>query len=110
MDIKKTVAKCEGVRLSIQLDGIEVARAFLYLMSNNLHEAPFGFLEDVYVDESLRGQGLGTEIVNAVITEAKALGCYKLIATSRYSRSKVHDLYLRLGFRDQGKEFRIDFH
>lgn len=109
MDIKKTVAKCEGLRLSINRDGKEVARAFLFLMSNNLHEAPFGLLEDVYVDESLRGQGLGTEIVNGVIAEAKARGSYKLIATSRYTRPKVHDLYQRLGFKDHGKEFRIDF-
>jgi GNAT superfamily N-acetyltransferase len=109
MDIKKTEAKCEGLRLSLNRDGEEVARAFLYLMSNNLHEAPFGLLEDVYVDESYRGQGLGTEIVNAVIAEAKARGCYKLIATSRYTRPRVHELYLRLGFRDHGKEFRIDF-
>jgi len=77
-------------------------------MWNSLHEAPFGLLEDVYVDESVRGSGLGTEIVNAVVTEAKGRGCYKLVATSRYARPKVHELYVRLGFKDHGKEFRID--
>jgi GNAT superfamily N-acetyltransferase len=65
-------------------------------------------LEDVYVDEAVRGSGLGTEIVNAVIVEAKNHGCYKLVATSRYARPKVHELYMRLGFKDHGKEFRID--
>src|SRR5207247_8143115 len=48
------------------------------LMWNSLHQAPFGLLEDVYVDESVRGSGLGTEIVNAVVAEAKDRGCYKL--------------------------------
>jgi GNAT superfamily N-acetyltransferase len=109
MDIEKTAAKCEGVRLVIRRDEREAARAYLFLMWNSLHEAPFGLLEDVYVDESLRGHGLGTEIVNAVIGEAKARGCYKLIATSRYARPRVHELYGRLGFKDHGKEFRIDF-
>ena len=108
MHIEKTTAKSEGVRLSINRDGKEVARAYLFLMWNSLHEAPFGLLEDVYVDESVRGSGLGTEIVNAVVTEAKCRGCYKLVATSRYARPKVHELYVRLGFKDHGKEFRID--
>ncbi len=109
MDVQKTTAKCEGIRLVIFRDGQEAARAYLFVMWNSLHNAPFGLLEDVYVDENLRGQGLGTEIVNAVIREAKARGCYKLIATSRYSRPRVHELYGRLGFKDHGKEFRIDF-
>jgi GNAT superfamily N-acetyltransferase len=109
MDILRTAAKCEGVRLSIDRDGKQAARAFLFLMWNALHEAPFGLLEDVYVDESLRGQKLGTEVVKAVIAEAKARGCYKLIATSRHARPRVHDLYIKLGFKDHGKEFRMNF-
>jgi len=109
MSIEKTAAKSEGVRFQIHRNGKEMARAYLFLMWNGLHDAPFGLLEDVFVDESLRGEGLGTEIVNAIISEAKARGCYKLIATSRHARSKVHKLYLRLGFKDYGKEFRVDF-
>ena len=106
---EKTSARCEGVRLSINRDEKEVARAYLFLMWNSLHKAPFGILEDVYVDESVRGSGLGTEIVNAVVVEARDRGCYKLVATSRYARPRVHELYARLGFKDHGKEFRIDF-
>src|SRR2546425_867819 len=61
MRAEKTSARCEGVRLSIERNGKEVARAYLFLMWNNLHQAPFGLLEDVYVDETVRGSGLGTE-------------------------------------------------
>jgi GNAT superfamily N-acetyltransferase len=66
-------------------------------------------MEDVFVDESLRGQGIGTELVNLLIAEAKNRGCYKLIATSRHERPKVHDLYAKLGFHNRGVEFRMDF-
>src|SRR5947209_14176880 len=109
MRAERTFARCEGVRLSINQDGKEAARAYLFLMWNCLNEAPFGLLEDVYVDETVRGSGLGTEIVSAVVAEAKERGCYKLVATSRYARPRVHELYARLGFKDHGKEFRIDF-
>lgn len=110
MNITVTIAQCDGIRFQISRDGKEIARAYLFLMWNSLHDAPFGLLEDVYVDETFRRDGLGTKIIKTVIAEAKARGCYKLIATSRYQRSKVHDLYTALGFIDHGKEFRVDFH
>lgn len=78
-------------------------------MTNDLHEAPFGLLEDVYVEESQRGNGLGSALVVEVIAAAREAGCYKLVATSRTSRPKVHELYERLGFEAHGVEFRIDF-
>jgi GNAT superfamily N-acetyltransferase len=98
-----------GIRFSISADGREIARAYLYVMTNDLHDAPFGLLEDVYVDESQRGSGLGTALVKEAISVARELGCYKLIATSRTSRPKVHELYERLGFEKHGVEFRMDF-
>jgi GNAT superfamily N-acetyltransferase len=61
-------------------------------MTNDLHEAPFGLMEDVFVAESERGSGLGTALVREVIAAARDAGCYKLIATSRASRPKVHEL------------------
>lgn len=103
------VAQCAGKRFSLQIDGKEVARAYLYLLSNDLHQEPFGFLEDVFVDEDVRGRGLGKEIVEQIIKFAREVGCYKLIATSRTARPKVHHLYSSLGFFEQGKEFRMDF-
>ena len=97
-----------GIKFAIAEDGRQVARAYLYLMHNELHQEPFGLLEDVYVDESYRGYGYGTALVRQVIAVAKERGCYKLIATSRNSRPKVHQLYQRLGFIERGLEFRID--
>lgn len=81
----------------------------MYVMNNGLHAEPFGYMEDVYVDEAVRGQGHGKLLVDQVIAKARELGCYKLVATSRQSRESVHEMYLRLGFKDYGKEFRFDF-
>ena len=108
MDITQQNIGARGVRFSVLQDGKEVGRAFLYILSNDLHKEPFGIMEDVFVEESVRGQGIGTQLIEAVVAAAKKEGCYKLIATSRESRPRVHDLYLRLGFHSYGKEFRID--
>ena len=91
------------------VDDGEIARAYLYVMSNDLHTAPFVLLEDVYVDESQRGSGLGTKLVEEVIAAAREAGCYNLITTNRTSRPKVHELYRRLGFENYGVEFRMNF-
>lgn len=108
MKISKSVdRKSFAIKFVVEDEGRSVGRAYLYILRNDLHDAPFGFLEDVYVDEICRGQGIGKSLVQAVVAEAVSQKCYKLICTSRYS-SSVHSFYEKLGFRDHGKEFRID--
>jgi GNAT superfamily N-acetyltransferase len=110
VEIIERSARAEGIRFSVVQDGREVARAYLYLAENDLHPGQwFGLLEDVFVDESGRGRGLGSTLVRHVVEEARRRGCYKLVATSRHERTRVHDLYCQLGFEDWGREFRLDF-
>jgi GNAT superfamily N-acetyltransferase len=110
MEISQRPARAEGVRFSVDEDGREVARAYLYLAENDLHPGRwFGLLEDVFVHESGRGRGVGTVLVRRVIEEAHRRGCYKLVATSRHERAGVHALYRRLGFVEGGRESRLDF-
>lgn len=108
MEVSERAAACMGKRFSIEEGGREVARAYLFTGENGLHEEPWGLMEDVFVAEDRRNQGWGVRLIRRVIEAARAAGCYKLIATSRYSRPEVHELYLRLGFKDYGKEFRMD--
>ena len=109
MEVQKKEISGKGVRFFVEQGGNEVARAYLYILTNDLHEQPWGFMEDVFVDESLRGQGIGSKILDALIAEAKAQNCYKLIGCSRYEREKVHALYEKIGFSDHGKCFRMNF-
>ncbi|MEM7757359.1 MAG: GNAT family N-acetyltransferase [Cyanobacteria bacterium P01_A01_bin.40] len=108
VEINIEAVEARGIKFSILKAKQEIARAFLYIMSNELHAEPFGLVEDVYVNQNYRSHGLGTKIVQLIIKEAKAQGCYKLIATSRKSRPKVHKLYEKLGFEEKGFEFRMD--
>ena len=109
MEIKKEIKKdCFAVKIVLEEDDKILGRAYLYVIFDDRHDKPYG-LFDVFVGEEQRGHGLGTKLVEAVIAEAKAQECYKLIGTSRYSRPKVHAWYKSLGFKDYGKEFRMDF-
>jgi GNAT superfamily N-acetyltransferase len=101
--------KKEGIRISVREDGKELGRAHLYVLRNDLHDKPFGFMEDVFVEEASCDLGIDTMLVGAVIWQARERGCYKLIVTSCYSRLAMHKLYRQLGFREHGVEYRIDF-
>lgn len=107
--IKEKEDKPYSIRFSAQENGIEVGRAFLFIIHNNLHEEPYGLMEDVFVEEDYRGQKIGSKLVDAIIEEAQKLGCRKLVGQSRYGRDKVYSFYERKGFKNHGYNFRIDF-
>lgn len=109
MELKREIKK-DGyaVKITAQENGQALGRAYLYVIFNDLGRGPYGLLEDVFVEESARSCGVGTQLVKAAMEEAKARGCGRLICTSRYTRPEVHRWYEGLGFRDYGKEFRMD--
>ena len=108
MEIQKKEINATGVKLYVEQNGYEVARTYLYLLTNDLHDRPFGLMEDVFVIEPLRGQGYGSKLVETLVEEAKVRGYYKLICTSRHTKPEVHELYEILGFKNHGLEFRMD--
>lgn len=109
MDINfKREDKSYAIKITVEENNIVLGSAYLYIMFNDLHEEPFGFLENVFVQENSRGQGIGSKLVEAAVGEAKKQNCYKIIGTSRSANTKVHAFYAKLGFKDYGKEFRMD--
>jgi len=56
------------------------------------------WIEDVVVDESARGAGVGEALTLAAVRRAEAEGARSVDLTSRPSREAANRLYLRLGF------------
>jgi len=56
------------------------------------------WIEDVVVDESARGQGVGEALNQAAISEAARRGAKTVDLTSRPSREAANRLYQRIGF------------
>ena len=108
MEIKKGDLTFSGKKLTVIEEGKEVGRISVVYITNDLHNSPYALIEDLYVDENQRSKGYGRKLFEMAIEEAKNHGCYKIIATSRYSRELIHHFYLRLGFKDYGKEFRLN--
>lgn len=58
-------------------------------------------IEDVVVDESARGQGIGARLSHAAIERAAQEGVKTVDLTSRPSRVAANRLYARLGFQER---------
>lgn len=56
------------------------------------------WIEDVVVDESARGHGVGEALNRAALDDAKSRGAVTVDLTSRPSREAANRLYTKLGF------------
>lgn len=56
-------------------------------------------IEAVRIESSLRGKGLGSELIRHAIARARQKGCKLVQLTSDNSRQGAHRLYERLGFK-----------
>ena len=78
-------------------DGPIVAAACL-----TVYRVPTGIraiIEDVVVDESTRGQGIGEALVRRLLEIARAKGAGGVTLTSNPKREAANRLYQRLGFQ-----------
>ena len=69
-----------------------------------LFRAPTGpraWIEDVVVDTSTRGQGIGAALVREALDRATGAGARTVDLTSRPSREAANRLYVRLGFEQR---------
>ena len=98
--------------IAFKLEAMEqdklIGWVYLYIIKNDLHEQPYGLMENLFINEDFRGKGMGGGLVDALIELAKKQGCYKLIGTSRESNLVAHKLYEKKGFQKHGLEFRMD--
>ena len=57
------------------------------------------WIEDVVVDQSARGKGIGEALTRAALARAKEMGANTVDLTSRPSREAANRLYVRVGFQ-----------
>lgn len=81
----------------------------LLVMHNLAHMgAPSAIVEDVVVDASHRGQGIGRQLMAHAVALAREAGCYKLALSSNRKREHAHAFYESLGFERHGYSFVIE--
>ncbi|ADB30330.1 GCN5-related N-acetyltransferase [Kribbella flavida DSM 17836] len=81
-------------------DGEIVATTYLNVIPNLTRAAaPYAVIENVVVDETHRGTGLGKEIMAGTLQAAWDAGCYKAMLMTGSRRESTHAFYRSCGFR-----------
>ena len=74
---------------------------YLKLVSCSAPTGPRAWIEDVVVETSTRGQGIGAALVGEALNRAASVGARTVDLTSRPSREAANRLYVRLGFEQR---------
>jgi GNAT superfamily N-acetyltransferase len=92
--------------LVAEQDGRVIGTLTLYVMPNLSHGgAPFAIVENVVVDETVRGGGYGRRLMAHAEALARAAGCYKVSLTSNHKRDRAHAFYAHIGYASSHKGF-----
>ena len=106
-DLADIVANPHSVLYVARLDGRIVGS--LTLAFYRIPTGVKAWIEDVVVDSSARGHGVGEALNRAALDEARARGAKNVSLTSRPSREAANRLYQRLGYeRYETNLYRYD--
>jgi GNAT superfamily N-acetyltransferase len=94
-----------GLHLFVfELNGVVVASTYLNIIPNLSRSAsPYAVIENVVVEESLRGTGLGKQIMDGTLRAAWEAGCYKAMLMTGSRNPATHAFYRSCGFSSDAK-------
>jgi GNAT superfamily N-acetyltransferase len=88
----------------LEVDGTVVATTYLNVIPNMTRAAsPYAVIENVVVEERLRGKGLGRQIMADTLQAAWTAGCYKVMLLTGRHESAAHAFYRACGFSGNDK-------
>ncbi len=69
---------------------------------------PEGYVSELFVRESGRGQGVGSQLLAAITAEAKSRGCFRLtLINNRHRESYRRGFYKKQGWREMENSARF---
>jgi N-acetylglutamate synthase-like GNAT family acetyltransferase len=94
------ILESPGLRLFVlEVDGAVVATTYLTVIPNLTRAvAPYAVIENVVVEEALRGSGLGKRIMAGTLQAAWDAGCYKVMLMTGSRKPATHAFYKTCGF------------
>lgn len=92
-----------------EVENVIVGTFALCIMDNLAHMGtPSGLIEDVVVNTSWQGKGIGKQMMNHAIEYCKSKGCYKVALSSNIKRESAHRFYDSIGFKRHGYSFSME--
>ena len=100
LDLDKVLAKENNITLLVCREEEKIA-GMASLCTYKVISGHKGWIEDVVVDESERGKGIGRLLMNRLIDLAKEKGLSELFLFTGYHRKPAIAMYESLGFKEK---------
>ena len=79
--------------LLAERDGVAVGLVHYLVHETTWALAPTCYLEDLFVDETVRGGGVGRALIDAVVEEARKAGCRAVYWHTNHDNARARALY-----------------
>ncbi len=107
---RRLLLKSDGLfgRIAVY-DGAIAGFAACVLHAGTWTQQPICYLEDLFVDPSLRGKGIGEALIDDLVAQAKERGWSRLYWHTRANNAVARRLYDKFAMADDFVRYRIVF-
>jgi GNAT superfamily N-acetyltransferase len=104
------ISNPEAVVLVAERDGAVAGYVFADVEGISWKDlrGPCGFVHDVYVEESARGEGIGRDLLQGAIDWIRSRGRTQIVLWSKFGNESAQRLFASMGFRDTMIEMTLD--
>lgn len=88
-----------------EMDGSIIGFCSLTINNSLWQESSIGYIGELVVDTSFRGQGVGTDLLEVAMDAAKDKGCKRIELDAAFHRNDAHNFYEGLGFEKRAYRF-----
>jgi GNAT superfamily N-acetyltransferase len=100
-DKPQDLVSLRQVYLCATVDGRVAGFGSLTIKSNLWCEGFLGFVDELVVDEAHRDRGIGTKLLDDLISGARERGCHRVELDSAFHRKAARAFYERRGFQSR---------
>jgi GNAT superfamily N-acetyltransferase len=83
------------------MEGRVVGLGSVTIKDNLWQEGTIAYVEEIVVHEDLQGKGIGTRLLERLISSAKENGCRRVELDSAFHRKQAHQFYEQHGFENR---------
>jgi ribosomal protein S18 acetylase RimI-like enzyme len=73
-----------------------------------LHRGLSGLIDELIIDKSYRGKGIGKQLLSGAIKKSRQLGCCEVEVSTEKTNTKAREFYRQCGFTERGVLFEMD--
>ena len=115
IDIKLIAENCRNLLseanshiLVAEIEGIIVGFVNFTIRKTILHRGLSGLIDELIIDKSYRGKGIGRQLLSSAIEKSRQLGCCEVEVSTEKTNIKAREFYRQYGFTERGVLFEID--